>query len=153
MTCSRRTIRPSPARRIFSNIDTGQRSLNSLRPHRRRPATRTAARVRGIRPVLRDRGRRFRCGRTFVPLISCHCKTEDPRTGGTAESRPMDGIDAGAVRLRLPTADDIPDVVTGCNDPLTRRFLPFLPHPYTLRDGEKFVTETSPSFWAERGGS
>jgi RimJ/RimL family protein N-acetyltransferase len=65
----------------------------------------------------------------------------------------MDGIDAGDVRLRRVTVDDVTDIVAACNDPLTQRFLSFLPHPYTLQDAEKFVSELSPSFWQEGGAS
>src|SRR6185436_3190617 len=38
---------------------------------------------------------------------------------------------------------DAPDVVAGCDDPLTQRFLPLLPSPYTLDDAQWWIADGS----------
>ena len=60
-------------------------------------------------------------------------------------------IDAGSVRLRPWREDDLEDLVTACNDPLIKRFLPMLPSPYTRGDAESFVRGQVPH-GVEAGG-
>lgn len=61
-------------------------------------------------------------------------------------------IEAAGVRLRLYRDTDADDLATGCDDPLTRRFLPHLPMPYTEVDAHWWITEGSAATWA-RGGA
>src|SRR4051812_42680552 len=100
MAWSRRTIRPSPARRIFSKIDTDQRSLNSLRTYRRRPAAQTAARVRAGASL-----------HAFEQPFSL-------RANGSGRIHGMDSIEAGSVTLRQLGPGDIADVTAAGNDAL-----------------------------------
>jgi RimJ/RimL family protein N-acetyltransferase len=68
------------------------------------------------------------------------------RFGLVAES-----IDGSGVRVRRYRDEDVPAVQAACNDPLTQRFLPMLPSPYTMEDASWWVREGSlPAF--ERGG-
>jgi RimJ/RimL family protein N-acetyltransferase len=43
------------------------------------------------------------------------------------------------VRLRPHTDADLPRIAEACADPLSRRWLPGLPHPYTEHDAQEFV--------------
>ena len=144
MALSRRTIRPSPARRIFSKIDTGQRSLNILPDHRRRPDPTAAARAgqpaRSVRSgqafPLRANATTARRGRSWpAPAIN------EDRKSGDGRIALMDPIDAGPVRLARRHADDVADIQAACDDPLGQRFLPLLPSPYTDADGRTFALE------------
>lgn len=68
------------------------------------------------------------------------------RFGLVAES-----IDGAGVRVRRYRDEDVPAVQASCDDPLTQRFLPMLPSPYTMEDALWWVREGAlPAF--ERGG-
>jgi RimJ/RimL family protein N-acetyltransferase len=68
------------------------------------------------------------------------------RFGLVAES-----IDGAGVRVRRYRDEDVPAVRAACDDPVTQRFLPMLPSPYTNEDAVWWVREGSvPAF--ERGG-
>jgi RimJ/RimL family protein N-acetyltransferase len=68
------------------------------------------------------------------------------RFGLVAES-----IDGAGVRVRRYRDEDAQAVQAACDDPLTQRFLPMLPSPYTMEDAIWWVREGSlPAF--ERGG-
>jgi RimJ/RimL family protein N-acetyltransferase len=53
--------------------------------------------------------------------------------------------EVGPVRLRRFRPDDADDLAAGCNDPLTQRFLPLLPSPYTLADAHWWINEGAPA--------
>jgi len=55
----------------------------------------------------------------------------------------MDVLRGETVVLRQFRPDDAPDVVAGCDDPLTQRFLPLLPSPYTLDDAQWWIADGS----------
>jgi RimJ/RimL family protein N-acetyltransferase len=55
----------------------------------------------------------------------------------------MDVLRGETVVLRQFRPDDAPDVAAGCDDPLTQRFLPLLPSPYTLDDAQWWIAEGS----------
>ncbi|WP_326560847.1 GNAT family N-acetyltransferase [Micromonospora sp. NBC_01796] len=61
-------------------------------------------------------------------------------------------IEAPGVRLRLFRDADLEDLMVGCNDPLTRRFLPHLPGPYTAADAHWWISDGTAAVWA-RGGA
>jgi RimJ/RimL family protein N-acetyltransferase len=63
----------------------------------------------------------------------------------------MNPIEARTVTLRELTTDDLADIVASCNDPLTHRFVPLLPSPYTEADARTFVLTTAPRQWAAGG--
>ncbi|GII23577.1 GNAT family N-acetyltransferase [Planosporangium mesophilum] len=63
----------------------------------------------------------------------------------------MDVIEAGSVTLRQLVVDDVADVAAACADPVSQRFLPLLPSPYTEADARAFVTEVAPAKWAAGG--
>lgn len=54
---------------------------------------------------------------------------------------PQEIIEGRGVRLRPLRDSDTGDVAVACNDPLTRRFLPMLPDPYTLDDARWWIRE------------
>jgi RimJ/RimL family protein N-acetyltransferase len=54
-------------------------------------------------------------------------------------------IEADGVVLRPYRLEDADDVVTGCADPLTQRFVPNLPDPYTRADAIRFITSEVPA--------
>ncbi|MDG4763941.1 GNAT family N-acetyltransferase [Solwaraspora sp. WMMD406] len=62
-------------------------------------------------------------------------------------------ITEGGVRLRMFLPDDAPAVADGCNDPLTRRFVPGMPQPYTEIHAMHWITEGSTSAWAGGGAA
>jgi RimJ/RimL family protein N-acetyltransferase len=62
-------------------------------------------------------------------------------------------IDANGIRLRPYQSSDIPDVAAGCADPLTQRFLPGLPGPYTRRDAVWWINEGAPAAWVAGGAA
>lgn len=45
--------------------------------------------------------------------------------------------------LRGLSVDDVPRIVEGCRDPLSRHFLPFLPDPYTEPDAHDFLVHNA----------
>jgi RimJ/RimL family protein N-acetyltransferase len=66
---------------------------------------------------------------------------------------PADTIEAGQVRLRPFRDEDVDDLVAGCSDPLTRRFLPLLPDPYTVTDARRWIGEGSAAASAAGGAA
>jgi RimJ/RimL family protein N-acetyltransferase len=55
------------------------------------------------------------------------------------------------VVLRAYRHDDTEDVAAGCDDPLTQRFLPLLPSPYTRQDALWWIEEGAPGTAATGG--
>jgi RimJ/RimL family protein N-acetyltransferase len=49
------------------------------------------------------------------------------------------------VVLRPFRAEDVDDLVAGCGDPMTQRFLPLLPGPYTADDARWWIHEGAPT--------
>lgn len=64
-----------------------------------------------------------------------------------------ESIDGAGVRIRRYHEEDIPDVRAGCDDPLTQRFLPLLPSPYTQADAAWWVTEGAAAAFSAGGGN
>ncbi|MGK5738487.1 GNAT family N-acetyltransferase [Micromonospora sp. URMC 103] len=62
-------------------------------------------------------------------------------------------VEAYGVRLRPFRLDDSADVVDGCADPLTGRFISGLPAPYTEADAHWWITEGAPAAWAGGGAA
>jgi RimJ/RimL family protein N-acetyltransferase len=62
-------------------------------------------------------------------------------------------IEAHGVRLRRFRSDDVSDIVAGCADPLTRRFIDGLPAPYTEVDARWWVTQGAPAAFAVGGAA
>jgi RimJ/RimL family protein N-acetyltransferase len=62
--------------------------------------------------------------------------------------RTIEGID---VRLRPFRESDTDDVAAACADPLTQRFIPAMPHPYTMATARWWVAEGSVEVWATGG--
>ncbi|MFI2649550.1 GNAT family N-acetyltransferase [Micromonospora fulviviridis] len=62
-------------------------------------------------------------------------------------------IEAYGVRLRPFRPADAPEVVAGCADPETRRFIPAMPDPYTARSAHWWITEGAPAAWAAGGAA
>lgn len=73
-----------------------------------------------------------------------------PDAGGLLRS-PGLIIDRAGIRLRPFQTSDVDDVTAGCADPLTQRFLPALPRPYTRADALWWITEGAPAAWATGG--
>lgn len=65
----------------------------------------------------------------------------------------MTTIQGNGVRLRALRGSDIDDLTAGCNDPLTQRFMPALPRPYTHADAHWWITQGSASAWAAGGAA
>ena len=55
------------------------------------------------------------------------------------------------MRLRPFRAEDIADVVDGCADPLTQRFISDLPTPYTETDARWWIDVGAPAAWTGGG--
>jgi len=55
------------------------------------------------------------------------------------------------IRLRLFAEPDADDVTSACDDPLTRRFVPDMPSPYTRADALRWITEQSVAAWRGHG--
>jgi RimJ/RimL family protein N-acetyltransferase len=64
-----------------------------------------------------------------------------------------ESIDGAGVRVRRYRDEDVDDVRAGCDDPLTQRFLPLLPSPYTHDDAAWWVTEGSVTSFMSGGGN
>ena len=64
-----------------------------------------------------------------------------------------DSINGDGVRLRRYRLDDTADLIAACNDPLTLRFLPFMPDPYTDADALSWITQDAGSSFASGGGN
>ncbi|MDG4833077.1 GNAT family N-acetyltransferase [Solwaraspora sp. WMMD1047] len=62
-------------------------------------------------------------------------------------------IETDRVRLRRYQETDIADLMAGCGDPLTRRFLPALPDPYTEIDARWWIADGSGAEWAAGGAA
>lgn len=62
-------------------------------------------------------------------------------------------IEGEGVRLRGYRASDLQAVVAGYGDPLTQRFMPALPMPFTMRQGEWWINEGAPAMFAEGGAA
>lgn len=54
-------------------------------------------------------------------------------------------IRGDVVVLRPFRPDDADDVIAGCSDPVTQRFLPLLPAPYTRQDAMWWIQEAAPN--------
>lgn len=62
-------------------------------------------------------------------------------------------VEGDGVRLRAYRGEDVDDVVTGCNDPVTQLFLPSLPSPYTPADARWWVSQGAPAAFAAGGAA
>lgn len=62
-------------------------------------------------------------------------------------------VDGDGIRLRAYADSDADDVVAGCSDPLTRRFLPLLPSPYTRADAQWWIGTGAPAAFAGGGAA
>jgi RimJ/RimL family protein N-acetyltransferase len=60
-------------------------------------------------------------------------------------SAPTDGV----IVLRDPREDDVPALVEGCRDPLTRRYTAHIPDPYEPEDARAFLALAA-ELWAKR---
>ena len=60
-------------------------------------------------------------------------------------------INGTGVRLRAYRPDDVEAVAAGYDDPLSHRFLPALPSPFTIAHAERFLSEGIMSIVAEGG--
>ncbi|MFJ6195325.1 GNAT family N-acetyltransferase [Micromonospora sp. NPDC092111] len=54
-------------------------------------------------------------------------------------------VEADGVRLRPFRPDDVDDLAAGCADPVTLRFNPVLPEPYTTADAHRWISEGAPA--------
>ncbi|HLT11249.1 MAG TPA: GNAT family N-acetyltransferase [Micromonosporaceae bacterium] len=63
----------------------------------------------------------------------------------------IDVLRGDNVVLRPFRREDAADVVVGCNDPLTRRYLPLLPDPYTEQDALWWINEGAPATFVNGG--
>ncbi|MFB4292119.1 GNAT family N-acetyltransferase [Nonomuraea sp. ATR24] len=52
---------------------------------------------------------------------------------------PREVISVGSLVLRVPGADDADAIVATCDDPVSARFLPLLPSPYTRQDALAYL--------------
>lgn len=66
---------------------------------------------------------------------------------------PRQVIEAGPVRLRPFRPTDTGDLIAGCNDPLTRRFAPALPSPYTTHEAQWWVERGAPDAFGGGGAA
>lgn len=66
---------------------------------------------------------------------------------------PIDVIHSGEIVLRPYRLDDLGEVVAGCADPLTRRFLTLLPSPYTSEDARWWIAQGAPDAFANGGAA
>ncbi|TYC07061.1 GNAT family N-acetyltransferase [Micromonospora sp. WP24] len=62
-------------------------------------------------------------------------------------------VEAYGVRLRPFRLDDTADVVAGCADPLTARYISGLPTPYTEADARSWIGVGAPGVWAGGGAA
>jgi RimJ/RimL family protein N-acetyltransferase len=62
-------------------------------------------------------------------------------------------ITEGGIRLRMFLPDDAPAVAEACDDPLTQRFIPGMPYPYTVADAMHWITEGATAAWATGGAA
>nr|MDT0659198.1 GNAT family N-acetyltransferase [Micromonospora sp. DSM 115978] len=66
---------------------------------------------------------------------------------------PLKIVEAGRIRLRAYRESDAENLMIACNDPLTRRFLPALPDPYTRADAHWWITDGSAATWLAGGAA
>lgn len=66
---------------------------------------------------------------------------------------PQQVIDGYGVRLRPYRPADLNALVAGCNDPLTSRFTPILPSPYTAQDAMWWIEQGAPASFAAGGAA
>ncbi len=66
---------------------------------------------------------------------------------------PRPVVEAYGVRLRPFRAEDSADVVDGCADPLTQRFVSNLPTPYTETDARWWIDVGAPAAWTGGGAA
>ncbi|MGW3806249.1 GNAT family N-acetyltransferase [Micromonospora sp. NPDC005113] len=66
---------------------------------------------------------------------------------------PQQVVEAHGVRLRPFRADDAADVVAGCADPVSQRFVPSLPAPYTETDARWWIGSGAPAAWTGGGAA
>lgn len=80
-------------------------------------------------------------------------RSHPPVPGGHARltGTPEQIIDGPAVRLRPLRTADADAVALACSDPVSRRFLPALPDPYTRADALGWITTAVPAVWAAGG--
>jgi RimJ/RimL family protein N-acetyltransferase len=64
-----------------------------------------------------------------------------------------DEVRGASVVLRRYRVEDADDVAAGCDDPLSQRFLPRLPSPYTRADALDWITVASPAAFADGGAA
>ncbi|MFG2058692.1 GNAT family N-acetyltransferase [Micromonospora sp. NPDC048930] len=62
-------------------------------------------------------------------------------------------VEAYGVRLRPSRLTDVADTVAACADPVTQRFMPGMPDPYTEESARWWITEGEPAAWAAGGAS
>ncbi|MFE9688676.1 GNAT family N-acetyltransferase [Micromonospora sp. NPDC005806] len=62
-------------------------------------------------------------------------------------------IEAYGIRLRADRPADAADLAAACADPLTQRFLPGIPDPYTEESARWWITEGAPAAWTAGGAS
>ena len=65
-----------------------------------------------------------------------------------ADGHPIEPVAGDGVRLRPFRASDTESLLTGMNDPVTQRFLPHLPTPYTEQDARSWIEDFSPAAFA-----
>jgi RimJ/RimL family protein N-acetyltransferase len=66
---------------------------------------------------------------------------------------PQQVIERDLVRLRPYRPADTDDLMAGCNDPLTRRFTPILPSPYTPQDAQWWIGQGAPAVFGSGGAA
>jgi RimJ/RimL family protein N-acetyltransferase len=69
-----------------------------------------------------------------------HLGADDPLVARTPWRRAV-VLDGERVRLRPHHDGDLPRIVEACSDERTRRWLPSMPHPYTLEHARAFVVD------------
>ncbi|HEX6873372.1 MAG TPA: GNAT family N-acetyltransferase [Micromonosporaceae bacterium] len=72
---------------------------------------------------------------------------------GGASPQLADRVEAGPLILRRFRDEDADDLTAGCADPVTQRFLPNLPRPYTPDDARWWITEGSVAAFANGGAA
>jgi RimJ/RimL family protein N-acetyltransferase len=64
-----------------------------------------------------------------------------------------DIIEGSAVRLRPFQGSDADELAAACADPLTQRFIPAMPNPFTHDDARWWITEGCDAAWAAGGAA
>lgn len=73
--------------------------------------------------------------------------------GGMSDGHEPAVVDGGSVRLRPWELADAEQLRRGCDDPVTARFMPTMPAPYTAADARWWLTEGAPAAWATGGAA